>query len=190
MIMTQTMTNPPLVEKVCAHCGASHGIKESELCGPCCELPRCEICEVIFGGLVSASQENPNRCDSDLDYEKFIDLTCVKCDKAIPIYVSKKSPVPNYVLRGNWCPTCNSEAKKSSMEAKEHNQDQFIGYLAIMKKLYDGGHISQTSWEDAVRANPHDVLHWLGIEDLIEEEDDADLLAIDEALEEELEEVV
>lgn len=181
------MTNLKPIVKTCAHCEAEHSQKDSEMCEACCALPRCEICEVIFGGLVSASQDNPKRCEADVDYEKFIDLTCVKCEKPIPIYVSKKSPVPNYVLRGNWCPTCNSDAKKASMETKEHNQDQFVGYLAIMRQLYDGGHISQTSWEDAVRANPHDVLFWLGIEDLIDDVDDTDLLAIEEALEEELE---
>lgn len=46
--------------------------------------------------------------------------------------------------------------------------------------MYDGGTITQSQWEQAVRLNPQDVIYWSGIEELnIADESDLAVIEIE-----------
>lgn len=159
--------------RVCAHCLSADALEDKSLCEPCSYLPRCEVCEVFFDGLCLASEENPERCVSCLNFELLIKFNCVICEQDIPLYMSKNSKVLHYIVRGNACGSCNAASRTVGQDRREEIREadhQFVGYLAILKNLYDGGVIDAEQWRHAVRMNRHDVLSWSGIEDLKEEE--------------------
>lgn len=164
--------------RICAHCVENAAIHENALCETCVTLPRCEVCEVFFDGLVKQSEENPKRCDSCLHYEQLIKFECTICEKPIPLFVSKQSNVPHYVMKGNTCGVCGALARtESRLSQKEDEKHQFIGYLAIIERLYQAGVIGKDEWENAIKMNRHDVTSWDGIEELEEEEvTESDLL--------------
>lgn len=161
------MANP----RSCAHCLKRPHVADGYLCNECTLLPRCEVCEVFFDGLVSATSENPARCKGCLDFEKNISFTCHLCDEPISLYVSRRSMVLNYIVRGNSCGGCNKSALLKGLESKkDEDQHQFIGYLAILERLYDANIIGKDEWEHAIRRNKHDVTNWRGLEELRDEE--------------------
>lgn len=146
--------------RVCAHC-LEREAEVGNLCQYCSALPRCEVCEVFFDGLVKASEENPRRCEADKEFELFIKFNCLTCEGIIPLYIARNSTRLNYTIRGNFCPACCGDAKDAAKELKGgSDKKQFIGYLALIKGLYDGGRIGKDEWEHAVRMNRHDVTNW------------------------------
>jgi len=149
----------------CAHCLEAQVSGEESLCEVCALLPRCEVCEVFFDGLFGASKGNPRRCESCEHYELKIKFYCFLCGEAIPVYVSKQSKVLNYIVRGNGCGKCNAMCRTASRESKkEENPPQFVGYLAIIKNLFDAGVMGRPEWERTIRANKHDVMYRDGLD--------------------------
>lgn len=147
---------------------------EESLCEQCSYLPRCEVCEVFFDGLVGQSATNPDRCDSCLNFELHIQFNCHICERPIPLYISKGSTVLHYIVRGNACGGCNAGSRATSkISKKDEERHQFIGYLAIIEPMYRAGIISQEDWERAIRRNRHDVTNWDGLDEalMVEEED-------------------
>lgn len=171
------------MKNTCAHCFEKQAVPGSSICESCQEIRRCEVCEVFLDGICKPSEEYPDRCDSCLDYEALIKFNCFICTTPITIYY-RRSKVLNYVVRGNCCGKCNSEAEEASkISRKVEHTGQFIGYLAMAELMYNQGVIDQGQFEYAVRMNPHDVIRWDGFERIKEdiereeaEEEDYDIM--------------
>lgn len=160
-------------KRPCTHCLEVQVAGDEALCETCRHLPRCQVCEVFFDGLIPQSEENPERCVSCEDVEEKIKLNCVICTEAIPLYVSRRSNVLRYVFQGNFCNGCNADSRRNGMESRRTGEHpQFDGYLAFIEPFYAAGRISEEQWRYAIRMNRHDVMRWDGIEDL--EDDDVD----------------
>lgn len=161
----------PEEERECSHCKETTAKGREAICADCKKLPRCEVCEVFFGGLVNPSKENKFRCDGCLDFEDNIEFFCHICGDPIPLYATKNSKVLNYQLRGNSCGPCNTEAREAAELARVEDPPQFVGYLAILEKKYIEGDVSKEEWERIIIANPQDVTSWKGLEYLKELEE-------------------
>ncbi len=145
--------------RLCLHCDKRERPADSNLCSVCEKYPTCEVCGIIFGeGMEKISKKHPERCNSCVNFEKFITHECGSCGKKIPLFYSKKSSTLNYFVRGNFCSSCSGEAsRRGRMSLKEGEVPDFSGYLDILNRQMLEGKITSGLFDEARIANPQDI---------------------------------
>lgn len=147
------------MKNLCLHCGEREQMDADMLCSVCADYPKCEGCQVIFGiGICKPSMENPNRCDSCLDFEDNIAFFCKGCHKRLPLFYSPNTNTLHIVVRGNWCGNCNNACAIEARRARDREETpEYIGYLGILAKQLLMGVVSQGAFDEAREMNPHDI---------------------------------
>lgn len=150
--------------ELCLHCAkrpqisGNTGNTRNTLCDVCIAYPRCEVCDVIFGeGFSVASNDNPNRCESCINFEDAIDFFCSRCKKKLRLFYSPNTNTLHNVVRGNWCGHCNSLcAIESHIRHDGADASEFSGYLALLNAQLLMGRVTQGQFDEAKYMNPHD----------------------------------